>query len=62
MENVCRIAKTETITLHDNMYDFMTIKYKAVSYVQILIYFETVLSVIRLNFELLKNNKINLKQ
>jgi hypothetical protein len=27
-----------------------------------LIYFETVISIVKLNFELLRNNKINLKQ
>lgn len=48
--------------LYENMFDFMTIRYKSSSYVQILIYFETIISTVRLNFELLKNNKINLKQ
>lgn len=48
--------------LYDNLFDYMTIKYKSASYVQILLYFETAISVIQLNFELLKNNKINLKQ
>ena len=48
--------------VHDNMFDFMTIKYKSATYVQILFYYETVISVIKLNFELLRNNRINLKQ
>ena len=48
--------------LSDILFDFMTIKYKTSSYVKIHLFFETVISVIQLNFELLKNNKINLKQ
>lgn len=48
--------------IYENMYDYMTIKYKTATYVQILIYFETIISAIRLNFELMRNNKINLKQ
>jgi hypothetical protein len=59
------VIKTVTNNLkdiHDAMYDYMTIRYKSQSYVQILIYFETVISIVKLNFELLRNNKINLKQ
>ena len=48
--------------VYDNMFDFMTIKYKSSTYVQILFYYETVISVVQLNFELLRNNHINLKQ
>lgn len=47
---------------HDTMFDYMTTKYKSQSYVQVMIFFETVISIVRLNFELLRNNKINLKQ
>lgn len=59
------VIKTVTNSLTDlteNMFDFMTIRYKSASYVQVLIYFETVISIVKLNFELLRNNKINLKQ
>lgn len=48
--------------LHDGMYEYMTIKFMAATYVEAVIYFETVVNCIRLNFELLRNNKINLKQ
>ena len=48
--------------VRDNMFDFMTVKYKSSSYVQILIFFETAISIVKLNFELVRNNKINLKQ
>ena len=48
--------------VYDNMFDFMTIKYKSSTYVQILFYYETVISIVQLNFELLRNNHINLKQ
>ena len=48
--------------IYDNLFDYMTIKYKSATYVQVLIYFENAISAIRLNFELLRNNKINLKQ
>ena len=66
-DNPSENAVIKTVTnnlndLHDNMYDFMTIRFKDESYVQILVYFETVISVIQLNFELLRNNRIKLKQ
>lgn len=48
--------------LHDGMYEYMTIKFMNASYMEAVIYFETVINCIRLNFELLRNNKINLKQ
>jgi hypothetical protein len=48
--------------VHDNMFDYITIRYKTQTYVQVLIYFETVISIVKLNFELLRNNKINLRQ
>lgn len=48
--------------LYNGMYDYMVIKYKTSSYVEIMLYYETVINCVRLNFELLRNNKINLKQ
>ena len=48
--------------LHDGMYEYMTIKFMTATYVEAVIYFETVINCVRLNFELLRNNKINLKQ
>lgn len=48
--------------LYDGMYEYMTIKFMNSSYMEAVIYFETVINCIRLNFELLRNNKINLKQ
>lgn len=52
---------TSTLTdLNQNMFDFMTVKYSTASYVAIKVYFETVIATVRLNFELLKNNRINL--
>ena len=48
--------------LYDGMYEYMTIKFMNASYMEAVIYFETVINCIRLNFELLRNNKINLKQ
>ena len=48
--------------LHDGMYEYMTIKFMTTTYVEAVIYFETVINCVRLNFELLRNNKINLKQ
>ena len=59
------VIKTINDNLNDirnNMFDFMTVKYKSSSYIQVLIYFETVISAIRLNFELMRNNKIKIKQ
>lgn len=60
--SVIKTVTNNLSELSDNMFDFMTIKYKTSSYVKIHLYFETVISVVQLNFELLKNNKINLKQ
>ena len=48
--------------LHDTMYEYMTVKFITAKYVEALIYFETTISVVKLNFELIRNNKINLKQ
>lgn len=48
--------------LYDGMYEYMTIKFMNSSYMECVIYFETIINCIRLNFELLRNNKINLKQ
>lgn len=48
--------------LHDTMYEYMTVKFITAKYVEALIYFETIISVVKLNFELIRNNKINLKQ
>lgn len=44
------------------MFDYMVMKFKSEQYVEILIYFETIVNCIRLNFELIRNNKIILKQ
>lgn len=63
IDNVVTKTVADNLTdVHSALYDYMVIKYKKESYVQILIYFETVISIIRLNFELLRNNHINLKQ
>lgn len=59
---VIKTVSNNITDVYDAMFDYMTIKYKTQSYVQILIYFETIISIIKLNFELLRNNKINLKQ
>lgn len=59
---VIQIVIDNLTNIHDNMFDYMTSKFKNASYVQILVYFETIISVIQLNFELLRNNRINLKQ
>ena len=48
--------------LYDCMYEYMTIKFMDATYMETVIYFETVVNCVRLNFELLRNNKINLKQ
>ena len=48
--------------LHDTMYEYMTVKFITAKYVEALIYFETTISIVKLNFELIRNNKINLKQ
>lgn len=48
--------------LHDTMYEYMTIKFSTASYVESVIFYETVINCVRLNFELIRNNKINLKQ
>lgn len=60
--SVIKVVINNFNDLRDNMYDYMTIRFKDESYVQILIYFETIISIIKLNFELLRNNHINLKQ
>lgn len=59
--SVIKVVINNFNDLRDNMYDYMTIRFKDESYVQILIYFETIISIIKLNFELLRNNHINLK-
>ncbi len=59
---VIKTVANNLTDLYDNLFDYMTIKYKSATYIQVLLYFETAISVIQLNFELLKNNKINLKQ
>lgn len=59
---VIKTVTNNLISLKNNMYDFMILKYKTASYMEILIYFETSINCIRLNFELLRNNKIKLKQ
>ena len=60
--SVIKVVINNFNDLRDNMYDYMTIRFKDESYVQILIYFETIISIIKLNFELLRNNHIKLKQ
>jgi hypothetical protein len=59
---VLKTVTNNLIDLKQNMFDYMTLRYKSASYIQILLYFETAISIIKLNFELLRNNKINLKQ
>ena len=59
---VIKTVANNLTDLYDNLFDYMTIKYKSATYIQVLLYFETAISIIQLNFELLKNNKINLKQ
>lgn len=48
--------------LYDKLHDFMVIKYKTATYIQVLMYFNTALAIVKLNLELIRNNKINLKQ
>ena len=48
--------------LYETMYEYMTVKFVTAKYIEAMIFFETVLGCIRLNFELIRNNKINLKQ
>lgn len=59
---VLKTVSNNLTNLSENMFDFMTIRYKSSSHIQVLIYFETAISIVKLNFELLRNNKINLKQ
>ena len=56
-----RVVANNLEDLKTNLYDFMTIKFKTVDYIKILTFFETALSIVKLNFELLRNNKINIK-
>lgn len=49
-------------TLHDNLYDFMMVRFQKSSYVELLIYMENALAIAKLNLELLRNNRIELKQ
>ena len=42
----------------DNLHDYMVYKYKTSTYIQIKIYYEYVITLIKLNYELLQNNKI----
>ena len=60
--SVIKVVINNLTDLYDSMYDYMTIRFKDESYVQVLLYFETAISVIKLNFELLRNNHIKLKQ
>lgn len=59
---VIKVVTSNLQTLQGNMYDYMVIKYKTASYMEILIYFEMAINCVKLNFELMRNNKINLKQ
>lgn len=62
-ENAVIIKVTDNLnTIKSAMFDYMIMKFKSAQYVEILIYFETVINCIRLNFELIRNNKIVLKQ
>jgi hypothetical protein len=59
------VIKTVTAKLRDVedlMYDYMTIKFQSDTYIQALIFFESIIAIIGLNFKMLKNNQIYLKQ
>lgn len=59
---VIKRVVTNFDNLHDNLYDFMMVKFARASYVELLVYMEQAVAICKLNFELLKNNRIELKQ
>lgn len=59
---VIKRVTTNFDNLHDNLYDFMMVKFSRASYVELLVYMEQAVAICKLNFELLKNNRIELKQ
>lgn len=59
---VIKRVTTNFTNLHDNLYDFMMVRFSQASYVELLVYIEQAAAVCKLNFELLKNNRIELKQ
>ena len=59
---VIKVVVNNLSDLYDNLFDFMTIAYRQSTYVQVLLYYETAISTIKLNFELIRNNNIKLKQ
>jgi hypothetical protein len=63
IENVVIKRVTSNLnTIYDALYTYMIMKYKDATYIEILTYYETVINCVKLNFELLKNNNIKLKQ
>lgn len=59
---VIKRVTTNFANLYDNLYDFMMVKFSRASYVELLVYMEQAVAICKLNFELLKNNRIELKQ
>ena len=59
---VIKRVTTNFTNLYDNLYDFMMVKFSRASYVELLVYMEQAVAICKLNFELLKNNRIELKQ
>lgn len=55
---VIKTVSNSFTELYNNMFDYMTIKYRSTTYIQIWIYYQTVISIVQLNFELLRNNKV----
>lgn len=48
--------------IDDIMFEFMTVRFMSTNYVEILTFYHSILSAIRLNFQMIKNNKEYLKQ
>ena len=57
---VIKVVSNNLIDLKNNIYEYMTVKYKSASYLEIHIFYETAISCVRLNFSLLSTNNINI--
>lgn len=58
---VIKVVSNNLIDLKNNLYEYMTVKYKSASYVEIHIFYETAISCVKLNFAMLTTNNINIQ-
>ena len=57
---VIKVVSDNLTEVRTAMYDYMIMKYQKSTYVQVRLFYETIITIVKLNFELLRNNKITL--